>query len=433
MDFPKIDYSYWRQEYDKIINGINPNDRVKKSLNGIKTIILEKYQDNNDNKLATLLRNPNLEDRNMSKIKELADEIADEIFEELDNNEIKLKYLTIFDAVNSWGGISARSMYNKNVEKYQNNSTRKSWELWIDKYILAVEHIAKGNTNEVLKYLDKEDLKSKKTGIEHMGIAFASKHMWYWSDYFINKWSNNKSNKPKESKLDESYIVFDMRISKLLFSKNPNLISYTKALEKFDAIKIKLNIEREKQKIPLFNNSDIEKALFAFSQFYFSNDIDLWVFDDSKYKNLKKYYSKNEYIEIIKERIQECKIQQEKLSKGIDFEEACRIFSKTSPKMDSWMKGGEIIVKERIEKDISNVKIKNTLLKNIKKRKINIININKNECYNHIKDGLFIKSSFLNKQNKLSKLINNKISISIKGIVYYKFTGNQNSINILET
>ena len=115
MDYTKINYSYWREEYEKTINGIEPNARVKRSLDAIKTTILKEYSGDNDNILANLLREPNLKDRNMSKIKELADEIADEIFHsKSDNNQVK--YLSIFDAVNAWGGISARGMYNKKTK-----------------------------------------------------------------------------------------------------------------------------------------------------------------------------------------------------------------------------------------------------------------------------------------------------------------------------
>ena len=40
MEYPKIDFLHWKDVYEKIISGSKPNKRVQKSLNGIKTIIL---------------------------------------------------------------------------------------------------------------------------------------------------------------------------------------------------------------------------------------------------------------------------------------------------------------------------------------------------------------------------------------------------------
>jgi hypothetical protein len=424
MDYTTIDYSYWREEYEKTINGSKPNARVKKSLDAIKTTILKEYLGDNDNLLANLLRKPNLKDRNMSKIKELADKIADEIFEsKSDNNQVK--YLSIFDAVNAWGGISARGMYNKRTKIY-NNTTRKSWKQWIEVYISAVENISKGKTDEVLQNL---------TEIEYMGIAFATKHMWYWSDYFLTERKNviSETKKIQESVLTGRYIVFDMRISMLLFYKRPNVKNYSEAQKKLIEIRNELNLKREKIGFPKFDISDIEKAIFAFSQFYFSNDIDLWNSGDFKYKKYTKNYSKEVYIEITKTRIKQCIEQKNILKEGKDFEIACNIFSKTSPEMYSWMNGEEIIAKEKIKNDRNKINEQKAASKNnTRYRKIGIIDINMNECFIHKKDGLYIKSTFLYNHKKFSGLINNKSLITIKGVAYYKYSGNQDLINIIK-
>jgi hypothetical protein len=195
---------------------------------------------------------------------------------------------------------------------------------------------------------------ANKTGIENLGIAFATKHMWYWSDYYLNMWEKDKSKKPINSKLNERYIVFDMRISKMLFYKNPERISYNEALEKFETIKTDLNKELQSKKIDPFDNSDIEKALFAFSQFYFANDIDVWDSGGFKYKRYPKYYSKEKYIEITKIRIEQCKNQKAKLSSGKDFTIACEIFRNTAPEIDKWMKGAVIIAEEKLVTELKN-------------------------------------------------------------------------------
>jgi hypothetical protein len=345
MEYPKINYKYWREAYEKTINGSKPNERVQKSLNGIKTTILKEYPENSNNKLALLLKRDKLEDRNMSKIKMLADEIADEIDHELDTDVFNYHYLTIFDAINAWGGISAKGMYNFSVEKYQNSTTRKGWNFWIKKYIEATKQIKKGNTVEVLKNLHKVTPSAQKSGIENLGIAFASKHMWYWSDYFMSVWEKGESKEYQKLQLTERYIVFDMRISKLLFYKSPERISYNEALERFKSIKSDLNKKLQNKQIAKFDNSDIEKSLFAFSQYYFANDIDVW--GDCDYQTYPDHYTKEEYIEITKNRIQTCKDQKQKLSSGVDFEIACQIFSKTEPEMNSWMNGAEITPKEK--------------------------------------------------------------------------------------
>jgi hypothetical protein len=424
MDYTKINYSYWREEYEKTINGIKPNARVKSSLDAIKTTILKEYSDDNDNILANLLRKPNLKDRNMSKIKELADEIADEIFDsKSDNNQVK--YLSIFDAVNAWGGISARGMYIRKTKIY-NNTTRKSWKQWIEVYINAVENISKGKTDEVLQSL---------TEIEYMGIAFATKHMWYWSDYFLTKRKNviSETKKIQESGLTERYIVFDMRISMLLFYKRPNVKNYSEAQKKLIEIRNDFNLKRKKIGFTKFDISDIEKAIFAFSQFYFSNDIDLWNSGDFKYKKYPKNYSKEVYIEITETRIKQCIKQKKILEKGKDFEIACNIFSNTSPQMHLLMIGEPIIAKENIVNNENKIKKQRTVKENnTRNRKIEVIIINKNECFMHNNDGLYIISSFLDKNKKISSLINIKKFILIKGDLYYKFTGNQNLINIVK-
>ncbi len=351
MEYPKIDFIYWRKLYEKTINGSKPNKRVQKSLDGIKTTILKDYEKNGDSKLALLLKKENLEDRDMSKIKQLADEIADDIHNKSKSDDIEIKYLEIFDAINAWGGISAKGMYNPKNTNNPNQTTRKTWKLWIEKYIDAIEFIKMGETNKALEKLHKAEVSAKKTGIENLGIAFATKHMWYWSDYYLNMWEKDVSKKPNNSKLNERYIVFDMRISKLLFYKNPERITYIEALKKFKTIKNDLNKEIQNKNLKPFDNSDIEKALFAFSQFYFANDIDVW---DSvggfKYKRYPDYYSKEKYIEITKIRIEQCKDQKAKLSNGKDFKIASEIFSKTAPVMDKWMKGGEIIPREKLER-----------------------------------------------------------------------------------
>ena len=118
MEYPKIDYLYWRDAYEKTITGSKPNKRVQNSLDRIRSIILKDYPEKSNNKLALLLRRPNLEDRDMSKIKQLADEIADEILDESNEDIKELKYLTIFDAINAWGGISARGMYVQEIKEY---------------------------------------------------------------------------------------------------------------------------------------------------------------------------------------------------------------------------------------------------------------------------------------------------------------------------
>jgi hypothetical protein len=350
MEYPKIDFIYWRNLYEKTINGNKPNKRVEKSLNSIKTIILKDYQKNGNSKLSLLLKKEKLEDRVMSKIKQLADEIADDIHNKPESNDIEIKYLTIFDAINAWGGVSAKGMYNPKDKNKPSITTRKSWKLWIEKYIDAVRCIKMGETTKALEKLHKVDASANKIGIENLGIAFATKHMWYWSDYYLNLWEKGEIKKPNDSKLNERYIVFDMRISKLLFYKKPERISYIEALKKFEFIKKNLKKELQNINVYRFDNSDIEKALFAFSQFYFANDIDVW---DSiggyKYKRYPGHYSKEKYIEITKIRIEQCKDQKAKLSNGKDFKIASEIFSKTAPLMDKWMKGGEIIPKEKLE------------------------------------------------------------------------------------
>jgi hypothetical protein len=352
MEYPKIDYLYWRDIYEKTITGSKPNKRVQKSLNGIRSIILKDYPEKSNNKLAILLRNEKIENRDMSKLKQLADEIANDIYTQSNSNDIESKYLTIFDAINAWGGVSAKGMYNPNEKSKPDITTRKSWKSWIDKYIRAVENVKMGNTDIVLNNLDKMDPGAEKTGIENLGIAFASKHMWYWSDYFLKKWESGKLDKPEGSTLNERYMVFDMRISKLLFYKSPTKIPYNDALVKFNLIKNKLNSEIQNENIKAFNSDDIEKALFAFSQYYFANDIDLWNTGSFGYSDYPDYFSKEEYIEFTKVRIEQCKDQKSKLSNGKDFKIACEIFSKAAPIMDKWMNGGEIIAKEKKAKDL---------------------------------------------------------------------------------
>ena len=186
-----------------------------------------------------------------------------------------------------------------------------------------------------------------------------------------------------------------MRISMLLFYKRPNIKNYSEAQKKLIEIRNELNLKRKKIGFTKVHISDIEKAIFAFSQFYFSNDIDLWNSGDFKYKKYPKNYSKEVYIEITETRIKQCIEQKMILEEGKDFEIACNIFSNTSPQMHLLMRGEPIIAKEVIVGNEKKIKKQSTVKENnTRNRKIEVININKNQCFMHNNDGLYIISSF---------------------------------------
>jgi hypothetical protein len=247
MQAPNIDYTHWRNEYDSNIGGGVPSERTRKSLNAIRTKILN-HIDQNDPLYAVLV-NPALESRTMDKLEAEGKRLASMIDKETDLNKQDSFYLAIFDIVNAWGGGSIGRFYTS-TNNPTSQTRRSAYKKFIPYYKKAVEKIKEGKYTEALSIIDSD----KVPGI---GISFGAKHVWFWSDFFKDSGSDK-----------EVAPVYDMRIA-LAFRMwgGPKTSDYDSYLKELDGVKSKYKD---------FTRKDVERAVFAFSDHYFDNDMTSW-------------------------------------------------------------------------------------------------------------------------------------------------------------
>lgn len=247
MQAPDIDYVYWRKEYDNKIGGGIPNERTRKSLNAIRTKILKHISQNDP--LYGVLVDPALENRTMDKLEAEGKRLASMIENETDLSKKDAFYLAIFDIVNAWGGGSIGRFYTSKRNPTR-ETRRASYKKFIPYYKEAVNKIKEGKYTEALRIIDSD----KVPGI---GISFGAKHLWFWSDFF----KDNGSDK-------EIAPVYDMRIA-LAFRMwgGPKTSDYDDFISALDVVKSKYKD---------FTRKDVERAIFAFSDHYFNNDMTSW-------------------------------------------------------------------------------------------------------------------------------------------------------------
>ncbi len=339
---PEIDYKYWRENYINDIESGNPKERTKKSLNNIRGQILNHLTETDE--LYNILIEENFEKRTMKIIEIFAYKIAEKIETSNDSVKINNYYLTIFDAINAWGGSAIRLFYNNKIKIGIKNSEiikgipRLHYNYWLNYYINAIKLIEKGEFDNALTIIDKN--------IPGVGVSFGTKHIWFWSEYFKSKTKNENY---------EVGTVYDERMAKLFFGRTAKSKDYAAVRILFKKIAIELNSKYDD--IVKFDSKDVERSIFAFSQFYFNNNLTNW--GEGKYKQHPKKKDSNETIEseinkynaILNFEIRET------LKKGVDYEYANKIYRLRNPKMYDLIEKvitKEISVEEPIEYNITN-------------------------------------------------------------------------------
>ena len=218
LRFPKINYEYWSTK-NNYFSDIPLLVTIKQGLEhaskaGLIKPLLEKIKTNAD--LVKLIQ---LKIKEYKKINDFSD----------------LEILVIFDLIQGWGGRMGRMPYCR--PKAQ--PVRMTLKELPNIYRLGVKYCVTGDYESALDML---------MSIKTMGESFATKHIFFWSSEF----GENPSALP----------IYDTRIKRLLFPGNLKSASYD--------VYVKLLNERA---VELAMPSHmVERALFSFSQNYFSNN-----------------------------------------------------------------------------------------------------------------------------------------------------------------
>lgn len=228
---PKIDYKYWLSKSET-----EETSGRSSSIQGIITNLTNKGYIKPGNILYDLVYTSDQKRKPMQDIWNDAKKISTDLGS-FENDD---KLLAIFDAIQIWGGRMGKGMY---VMKGKNGiPTREEWKEWLPLYREAINLATMNQPGNALKILD---------NINQFGISFATKHLGFWADYPI----------------------YDTRMSKMIFGKNPNVKDYDNYVNILSKISTDEGI----------NTFEVEQALFTFSLNYFDNNL--------KKMNIKLQYS----------------------------------------------------------------------------------------------------------------------------------------------
>lgn len=224
VSFPYIDYNYWinknpffsdKPPISKTIEiGLNHSRRAKPDLVGAA---LDKKPIQTNSDLVNLIAE-NIESVNA----------------EPDNKNL---LLLIFDLIQAWGGQTGRQPYVRPREAPERND-RLYQDKLLNNYRSAIRNINQKNFKSALDNL---------TDIKYIGESFATKHIFFWSKFGPHK---------------EALPIYDTRLKVLLFQSLSSAPSYDIYVEALKNKSKELALEAE----------DLERALFAFSQNFFSNE-----------------------------------------------------------------------------------------------------------------------------------------------------------------
>lgn len=209
----KINFGYWNAR-NPYFSDTHLNDSMKAAL----TLIKGKGYLNNFNPKRAL---------------DYVDCINNKINSfDVDNPDFEeLSY--IFDLVQAWGGVMGKMPYIKH--KSLASSSRDNFNDWKDTYLEGVKFALNDSPVEAIKQW---------WMISGLGASFSPKHLRFWTN---------------------KYPVLDSRIS-LLLCGSKRLLNrpegYQEFLELIEKLSNKFNT----------NILEMEKALFAFSQNFYSND-----------------------------------------------------------------------------------------------------------------------------------------------------------------
>jgi hypothetical protein len=159
------------------------------------------------------------------------------------SKESKIKLFDAFNAIQLWGGKMGKGFYIENTDTNLEDRLQQG-ELIKEKWINNVDAIYRGIVKSI-KY-NKFTISKLEDGfndINGMGVAFATKHLNFWST---------------KCKIDV-LPIYDSFIYQILFAKvsgNPNWRYYNKYVESLKELKLKFDNK--------FTITDLERALFAY-------------------------------------------------------------------------------------------------------------------------------------------------------------------------
>jgi hypothetical protein len=216
--FPPIDYRYWLSQHgDNDIGNVGLGLTTRLSnLRIINSSISQEVID-------------------LNSMLEAVNYIERKVAVKTKNNQ---DYLDIFDAINNWGGKTIQRGIVYSGLTLRNNLEYKDW---FANYINAAELLRE--EGGLLKGIE---LMFKTIGL---GVSFGSKHIAFWT--FDNP----------------ATAIYDSKISQILLrSKNPKTKDMVPFINAINMLSINHRIYCGN-----LNPKEIEKALFAFHKYYWSN------------------------------------------------------------------------------------------------------------------------------------------------------------------
>lgn len=222
FNFPEINYSYWLSQHGDNNNNLNNGLGLTTRFMNLRQMYPQIGISDEVIELKTMGQAVNFIEQKISNYPNLSDQ----------------DYLDIFDAINNWGGrmiqkgiIYARQTLRNNLDEHN----------WFENYKKAAHLLQLNKLEEGIAVM---------LGIPGLGISFGSKHIAFWA--FDN----------------ESIAIYDSKISQVLLrSKNPrkkDIIPFLSAIKDFSSNHSEICHNKTPQVI--------EKALFAFHKFYWTND-----------------------------------------------------------------------------------------------------------------------------------------------------------------
>lgn len=160
----------------------------------------------------------------------IIDEISRTISDYMNSKDDKL-LLDIFTYIQAWGGASAR-IHTANIIL--------NWEKYFERYKYAVKLILEKSFVDAFDFLTSKDGK-----IKGLGSSFIPKHICFWSG---------------NGRKEDGIPILDDVISKMIYNKKAADVSYKIFIQDIVDFAMKSNLKA----------SEIEKALFAFAQNYWS-------------------------------------------------------------------------------------------------------------------------------------------------------------------
>jgi hypothetical protein len=167
------------------------------------------------------------------------DDLVKLIASEIDHNaqldKTDKSLLRIFDLIQGWGGRMCRGPYViPKVEPYRLASS----SYIANQYKNGLKILSSGNIELAL---------AKLLEIKHLGVSFATKHLYFWGRY---------------GQLKTELPIYDLRIKNLLYGNLASSVTYSQYLRDLQEASKKVNL----------SISELERALFAFSTNWYLND-----------------------------------------------------------------------------------------------------------------------------------------------------------------